>query len=61
MMKGEVRANTDQGKTKKINHILFTIEENHYNRKNQNLLSPRPPKYRSPTQKLIPIPEPETS
>ena len=36
----------DRGRNGKLDNILFTIEENHYFRKNSNNHSPRPPKHR---------------
>ena len=40
---------------------LFTIEENYYSRKNQNLVSPRPPKYKPPTTRPTSNNDPDPS
>lgn len=51
----ELRSAAD--KERKVNHMLFTIEENYYSRKNQNIISPRPPKYKPATARLALIGE----
>lgn len=51
----ELRSATD--KERKVNHMLFIIEENYYSRKNPNILSPRPPKYKPATARLALINE----
>lgn len=50
-----------KAKESKLDNFLFTIEENHYFRKNTNNISPRPPKFRSPTQRTSFFPDSEIS
>jgi hypothetical protein len=51
----------DEGKDKRWKNILFTIEENHYFRKNYNPLSPKHSKNRPPLSKSPIFAEAEAS